>query len=644
MIDVSTISNDLIQYIGERKKHTTLFCIKGLLDWINSVSSNDYFYEKINNLSAADFNKIVDHPAIELWCANFIRAIRHNEKLEDDLFNEGLYYFQSILKLEDKNCINNNDYLIISDNQSNYTVFFNDTIVIDKIFHEISFLTSQPLLKNLLGDELQYPLESNIKNVQSCFRQGRELLELFYLRGYDLLVLIKAFSTVNNPANIITSCSTDDYNGLVVIAENNPPVLIAEQLIHEATHIHFTNIIYSNTELSDLFNRLPAFYSPFTESARPAVKLAHGIFSYIEVLSMWESLSNHPNISQEYFHLDKDEIQIFINKRISELNGRISCALRNLEALLKNDEKIIWKEIFDLFVPYKKLNTVEKLNINRFKMLNDIEKAELLLAINGSKISRISLPIIETGNFSKILGNHAYFCFSNELIISKHEDNLNNFSNVIDGYVSYLSNKEDITDAFVYIGQNPAEIRKASDLDSENKSGNFYEIPVCCQEYFSSNWEDSRNFYNGDLASFLIDNNIESNDQLLEIPWQLNSFAMYWGGGLTWHFPCSLNCESTISIVSKRLDILQKIDSSLCEKLLYIQQLPILWTKDGGIGLLESNDKNNNFEQIHWDSKSDIPNKLNKLGFDHTLAINNKYHKTISEILGNTWKYIFWKN
>ena len=659
MKNISPFSNELVQFIGDKKKHTTLFCIKHLLDWVNSIPSekplNGLQYaaiEKIKNLPAKSFDKVIEHPAIELWCANIIRTVRHDEELEDDLFFEGLYFLQSILKIEGLERVKqNNNYLTLTDNQSNYKAHLNDTIVIDKKKLGISFFASQPLLLNLLGDELNYPVEKQIEAIQSCFQKGSNFLKLFYPRGYSLLGLINAFSAINNPANVITSCSTDDYNGLVVIAENNPPVLIAEQLVHEATHIHFNNILYSNTAISDLFTQLPAFYSPFTESARPAEKVAHGIFSYSEVLSMWKSLRNCSAIKPEYFCLDEDEVKVFIEKRISELNGRISCALRNLEALLKNDEKKIWKEIFDLFIP-KKENSVsnneslrksDKLNINSFEMLNNIEKAELLLAINGSKISRISIPSTETGNFSKLLDNCSYFSFASELIISKQDDSLNQFSNVIDGFVSYMDKEERNTDAFVYVGQEPNTLRKAIDLDTENKSGTFFEIPNCCQEYFTTNWEKARKGQNGDLASFLMQAEIEKNNAFVEIPWQLNSFAMYWGGGLTWHFPCSLNCERTISLINRRLDTLGKINTSLCDELLYIQQLPILLTDKRGMGLLEKNVKKISLDNIRWDSQSKIPKNLTELGFDHDVVKNHAEQQKYNNILGENWKYISWQ-
>jgi len=136
---------------------------------------------------------------------------------------------------------------------------------------------------------------------------------------------------------------------------------------------------------------------------------------------------------------------------------------------------------------------------------------------------------------------------------------------------------------------------------------------------------------------------IEKNNAFVEIPWQLNSFAMYWGGGLTWHFPCSLNCERTISLINRRLDTLGKINTSLCDELLYIQQLPILLTDKRGMGLLEKNVKKISLDNIRWDSQSKIPKNLTELGFDPEFVKNQVEQQKYNNILGENWKYISWQ-
>ena len=88
MKNISPISNELVQFIGDKKKHTTLFCIKHLLDWANSIPSEKPLngsqcaaIEKIKNLPAKSFDKVIEHPAIEIWCANIIRTVRDDEEL-----------------------------------------------------------------------------------------------------------------------------------------------------------------------------------------------------------------------------------------------------------------------------------------------------------------------------------------------------------------------------------------------------------------------------------------------------------------------------------------------------------------------------------------------------------------------------------
>ena len=661
MISTPPTSIDLILTNQDKKQHTTLFCIKRLLDWIDATSSTTSIdnnqlnlVEKIKQIPAKKLETIVENPAIQLWCANIIRSIRHDEEIKDELFHEGIYLLKSILEIFDidhKNVDNTtSNFLEIRESNQNYEVLYRDHIVIEKNKDEISFLANQPLLLDLLGDELKYPVEKQIKRVQSCFEKGRSFLSSFYPRGYKLLNLISAFATVDNPKGVITSCSTLDYDGLIVIAENNPPVLIAEQLIHEAAHIQFGNILNSNKNVSNIFSNLPAFYSPFTERARPAQKLAHGIFSYSEVLSMWISLKKLPSIKSEFFGLNSDEVQELILERIDQLQNRISIALRNLQAVLKSDEKNIWLDLFNIFLSDKETYSIinqascdsNDFNIDNFEMLNNIEKAELLLANDGSKVSRISLALSETGEFSRLLDGNSYFCFSRELIISKQDETLNQFSNIISGTVSYFSNEDSKADAFVYVAQEPKQLRDAFDLDFENKSGSHFEIPDCCQEFFKNNWDEAQQIRNGDLASMLIAGTLNNNECFVELPWQLNAFAMYWSGGLTWHFPCSLDCKKTVSLINSRLRILQRINRSLCDELIRIQKLPLLWTAGKGMGLLENNFEDNQSENIHWDSISDIPKKLSETGLKINIRPNPSKKHAYNNILGENWKFISW--
>ena len=131
---------------------------------------------------------------------------------------------------------------------------------------------------------------------------------------------------------------------------------------------------------------------------------------------------------------------------------------------------------------------------------------------------------------------------------------------------------------------------------------------------------------------------------ILEIPWQLNVFSMYWGGGLTWHFPCSFKCEKTISIINRRLNILSQINKPLCTELLNIQKLPLLWTKSRGMGLFENFElKSNNFKNILWDSESEVPIQLIETGLDPQNMLTPANYNLFNSILGDNWKIILWK-
>ena len=665
MISTHPTSSDIIQISQEKRRYKVLFCIKQLFKWAESdslisqnIQKKRFRLEKLKNIPAEELQILDGHPAIQLWCANIIRCIRHNEIIEDGLFEEGIYLLKTILDIDDiemsfKNGEKNDDHLLLIKDKPNYQACINANVVIERNKDGISFLANQPLLLNLLGNEFKYPIESEIKKVKACFEKGKSFLSKYYPRGNELLTIIDALATLNNSNGEITSCSTEDFDGLIVIAENNPPVLIAEQLIHESAHIHFQTILNSNKEYPALFSKLPAFYSPFTDNARPPIRLAHGIVSYTEVLSMWIAIKNIHNINPFEFGLHNNkELTNNIDSRVNELQERISTALRNFQALLNDEEYNLWLDLYQKFVPDTEiLNFInqhkplsKEINIDDFNMFNNIEKAEFLLATKGSKVSRISMHLSEIGVFSRKVNAECYFCFSNELIIPKYADKLNQFSNIIDQTVPYLSDHGNDADTFIYVSKNPKLSRKAFDLDSDNNAGTLFEIPNCCQSYFKDSWNEVEKHWNGDLASFLLTKSTKRETHSLEIPWQLNAFAMYWSGGLTWHFPCSLECKKTISIINRRLNILNQMNKPLCKELLNIQKLPLLWTKSMGMGLFQNIElKSNCFENILWDSESEIPIQLIGTGLDPQNMLTPANYDLFYSILGNNWKIILWK-
>ena len=89
-----------------------------------------------------------------------------------------------------------------------------------------------------------------------------------------------------------------------------------------------------------------------------------------------------------------------------------------------------------------------KKKLNNLKTsLNNIECAELLLALEGNKVSRISKPISQIPKIINVIDSlPVFYCFSNYVFNSDEDESINNFHNTIsntynlnnlDSYLNY---------------------------------------------------------------------------------------------------------------------------------------------------------------------------------------------------------------
>ena len=79
----------------------------------------------------------------------------------------------------------------------------------------------------------------------------------------------------------------------------------------------------------------------------------------------------------------------------------------------------------------KKVITEKTLN-NLEMSLNNIECAELLLALEGNKVSRISKPISQIPKIINVIDSlPVFYCFSNYVFNSDEDESINSFHNTI---------------------------------------------------------------------------------------------------------------------------------------------------------------------------------------------------------------------
>lgn len=206
---------------------------------------------------------------------------------------------------------------------------------------------------------------------------------------------------------------------------------------------------------------------------------------------------------------------------------------------------------FDLTATLRRLRNIPA--------LNNQSVAEILLALAGTKVSRLTAPASDIRLISQALDYPVFI--AGRSLVPIADLTLCGFSNQSSdgGLVSDLAGKREV---YAYFGGDLADRAVLSVLDRLNAGGSYLGIPACCRSFFSATWEPCLEQHSGDLAFTLISSHPEwSSGRPLQIPWQCNPYGMYGGGGLLWHFPCSLWCQHTIDLVDARYRLLERLDS-----------------------------------------------------------------------------------
>jgi hypothetical protein len=228
---------------------------------------------------------------------------------------------------------------------------------------------------------------------------------------------------------------------------------------------------------------------------------------------------------------------------------------------LYGEQTIAPSENVDLPViePRELLNALRSIDL-----LNQQTVAEIFLALVGNKFSRV------TGH-SSVISQVAHtlripFFVSSQSIKPINDFLLRDFSNrSIPG--EYIRDIDKSCDVYSYFGGDVGDQVMLSVLDQLNMAGAYLGIPSCCRAFFFNSWDAACRDHDGDLAFLLFSSQPNwSNSGAISVAWQCNPYGMYAGGGLTWHFPCSITCAETIRIVNERFDIISKIDAKFARE------------------------------------------------------------------------------
>jgi hypothetical protein len=353
---------------------------------------------------------------------------------------------------------------------------------------------------------------------------------------------------LEGPHGEIRAFSNPDVPGLIAIGIRNPPVLLAEQVVHESTHVRLALRVDTDQTLSRMLEEMPACASPFTGSIRPAERVLHGVVSYARVLRMWEALQHYP-LDPAWFEDANDPAKI-VARRVTEVGERIARGWSSLVAAATASERLHLAQVYSDLVGGSPPQASRMENQGRESLLvrlKPVPRAEVMLAAAGHKASRITVRVHDESFVETLLSSGIATCFGRTAHRPRKTPQLAEFSNLFNGDVCSILDARQGHEALLYVASNGEKVREVFEHDLDDAAGSLFGIPPCCQTFFRRSWSKAR-VAGGDLFAILLERALSENGKV-RIPSACNAAAMYFGGGLCWHFPCALDCRATLATV-----------------------------------------------------------------------------------------------
>jgi hypothetical protein len=390
---------------------------------------------------------------------------------------------------------------------------------------------------------------------------------------------------IEGPYGEIRAFSNADVPGLIVIGIRNPPVLLAEQTIHESTHVRLALRIDADQTLSRILEEMPACASPFTGSIRPAERVLHGVVSYGRVLRMWEAIQRHSLVDPTWF-ADTGDHGTIIRRRVTELNERVVRGWSSLVAAATASEHHLLAQVCAEFVGSKPQSKVfeDRARQELLAQLKPVPRAEVILAAAGCKASRIGVRVHDDSFVQALLSSGIPACFARTAQRPRTTPQLARFSNLFTSELCPILDADQDHEALLYVASSGEKAREAFEHDQDDSAGALFGIPSCCEDFFRRSWSPAV-VGDGDLFAALLEKTPLQGTGV-RIPWGCNVAAMYFDAGLCWHFPCALNCPATVATVEARLRTLNALDPTLAGQLVALQRRAFLWSPAHGYGLL----------------------------------------------------------
>jgi hypothetical protein len=453
---------------------------------------------------------------------------------------------------------------------------------------------SQPVF---IGDEYRLPValgrseEAAPKDITTD--AWNEAIALLRESGHPGLGIVEGCAIsvlgLNNRFGEVMAFSDKKLPGFLAFGVNNPPGVLAEELLHESVHTLIWSYLQLNPSVADSLHSLYGVYSTFVKRGRTAVRVLHGALSYGAVCSLWITICKS-GLAGKAFATTDTEGRRLAEYRISTLQNRVATSLDALENVCRNGEiadlasatQLSWALEAVSAEGCGKGSIEEQIQeIRAVATLNDVTKAEILLALIKEKQSRTVLPIDQLEFLDAFGRAGGKYVIGHTLVKSDLDQKCAGFSNVVASTFE-LDSDDGGLDAFVYFGSDLSQIAETARLDNLNLAGTLLGIPECCQLFFSLNWDRVRN-HGGDLFGHLLSKQPKVSSGHIEC----DVSALYRGKGLCWHFPCELHCENTRRVVQNRTELLTQIDPVLSERLITKAKRLLLWSSTRGYCFVE---------------------------------------------------------
>jgi hypothetical protein len=547
----------------------------------------------LRKADARRVSALASHPFFSLWSAVMGNFTRHEFAQPEWVIATGLRGFASALGI----LVEEEDTGLASPRGRKYLPVDAGIVVEDvasgvrKNITEpgpngVLFLGDSELVRVLVGDN-QSPIAENVSGWRDQAIAGLQFLADVSPRQHErTLAHVKMVASFDEAPGLLQSLSAGELPGFVLARCMNGPAEVADQLVHETSHQLLDRFLAEHPGFVEELRSAPAGYSPFFQQPRPALKLLHGVVSYLEVLRFWQYVAD---VEAYGPHLTRSTAEA----RWGHVRRLCEVGYRSLRAVATEDLWGRWSRHLEELCPAfdslrecldSEPSTTSALieRLGHLDWPSPIERAELLLALDGDKISRLTVSLEDGATLARALDPLLSPLFSRQVFLTCPERLKGTFTNLTEASFEYYRPPPGAT-VFAYVGRRHAELRDAVVADESDEAGEALAIPSCCRAHYLAHWEEARNRHEGDLLAWLLDESSGDageacNDVIL--PWQTNAFAMILGRGLTWHFPCSFLCQATISLISHRWAALARLDAALASQLGVAHHRAIVWTPD----------------------------------------------------------------